>query len=163
MIFPMASVKKVMLTDVPTLKKEDKIEEAARLLTKTENGCLVITENDVPIGILTELDFVRHIKSSRRNMKQPISNIMSSPVTFMTPDTKLDEALKIIDTKRFRKYPVIENNRLVGLVTKNDIVLAISDNIRLHRAIQNIVLIIFVLFEFFVFVLYQPLKQYFGG
>ena len=159
----MANVRKVMLTDVPTLKKEDKIEEAARLLIKTENGCLVVIENDVPIGILTELDIVKHIKSAKKNLRQPVNGIMSSPITFMTPDTRLDEALKIIDTKRFRKYPVIENNRLVGLVTKNDIVLSISDNVRLHRAIQNIVLILFVLFEFFVFVLYQPLKQYFGG
>src|SRR3989338_2595456 len=157
----MAKVRKVMLTDVPTLKKEDKIEEAARLLIKTENGCLVVIENDVPIGILTELDIVKHIKSAKKNLRQPVNGIMSSPITFMTPDTRLDEALKIIDTKRFRKYPVIENNRLVGLVTKNDIVLSISDNVRLHRAIQNIVLILFVLFEFFVFVLYQPLKQYF--
>ena len=159
----MAKVRKVMLTDVPTLKKEDKIGDAARLLTKTENGCLVIIENDVPIGILTELDLVRHIKSPKKNLKQPVSSIMSSPITFMTPDTKLDEALKMIDTKRFRKYPVIENNRLVGLVTKNDIVLAISDNMKLHRAIQNIVLILFVLFELFIFILYEPLKQYLGG
>lgn len=159
----MAKVRKVMVTDVPTLKKEDKIGEAARLLTKTENGFLVVTENEVPIGILTELDFVRHMKSAKKSLNQPVSNIMSSPITFMTPDTKLDEALKVIDTKRFRKYPVIENNRLVGLVTKNDIILAISDNMKLHRAIQNIVLILFVLFEFFVFVLYQPLKQYLGG
>src|SRR3989344_3888641 len=157
----MAKVRKVMLTDVPTLKKEDKVEEAARLLTKTDNGCLIIVENDVPIGILTELDIVRHIKS-KNIMKQPVSSIMSSPVRFMTPDMKLDEALKIIDTKRFRKYPVIENNRLVGLVTKNDVILAISDNMKLHRAIQNIVLILFVLFELFVFILYEPLKQYLG-
>ena len=159
----MAKVRKVMLTDVPTLKKEDRIEDAARLLTKTENGCLIIIENDVPIGILTELDVVRHIKSPKKNLKQPVGSIMSSPITFMTPDTKLDEALKMIDTKRFRKYPVIENNRLVGLVTKNDIVLAISDNMKLHRAIQNIVLILFVLFELFIFILYEPLKQYLGG
>lgn len=159
----MAKIRKVMSIDVPTLKKGDRIEDAARLLTKTENGCLVIMENGLPIGILTELDVVRHIKSAKKSLKQPVSSIMSSPLTFMTPDTKLDEALKTIDTKRFRKYPVIENNRLVGLVTKNDIVIAISDNMKFHRAIQNIVLILFVLFEFFVFILYEPLKQYLGG
>lgn len=159
----MAKVRKVMLTDVPTLKKEDRIEDAARLLTKTENGCLIIVKNGVPIGILTELDVVRHIKSPKKNLKQQVGSIMSSPITFMTPNTKLDEALKMIDTKRFRKYPVVENNRLVGLVTKNDIVLAISDNMKLHRAIQNIVLILFVLFELFVFIIYEPLKQYIGG
>ena len=73
----------------------------------------------------------------------------------MAPKMKLDEALKIIDTKKFRKYPVVENSRLIGLASKNDIVHAISDNVKLHRNIQNIVLVLFVLFEFFVFVVYR--------
>ena len=78
----------------------------------------------------------------------------------MTPAMKLDEALKIIDTKKFRRYPVVENETLVGLVTKKDVVNAISDNLRLHRNIQNVVLILFVLFEFFVFVIYRYIYQY---
>ena len=156
----MANVRKVMLTDVSTLKKEATIEEAARLLVKTENGCIVVVENNAPIGIVTELDFVRNVQSGGKILKSPVSRIMSSPVTFMEPDTKLDEALKIIDTKRFRKYPVVDKGKLAGLITKNDIVHAISDNMKLHRAIQNIVLIVFVLFELFIFVLYQPLKNF---
>ncbi len=65
---------------------------------------------------------------------------------------KIDEALKIIDTRKFRKYPVVENGSLVGLVTKKDVVNTISDNLKFHRNIQNVVLVLFVLFEFFVFV-----------
>ena len=159
----MAKVRKVMLTNVSTLKKEAKIEEAARLLVRTENGCIVVVENNLPIGIVTELDFVRHVPSSGKTLKEPVSKIMSSPVTFMSPDTKLEEALKIIDTKRFRKYPVVENGKLAGLVTKNDIVHYISDNMRLHRGIQNLVLIFFVLFELFIFLIYQPLLKYLGA
>ncbi len=146
----MARVKKVMLTKVPTLKKEAKIEEAAKLLTSTENGCVVIVENGAPVGIVTELDYVRNLTSGK-SLKGPVTKIMSSPVNSMTPKTKLDEALKIIDTKRYRKYPVVENNKLVGLVTKNDVVHAMSDEMKFHRNIQNAVLIIFVLFELFVF------------
>ena len=156
----MARVNKIMLTDVPTLKKEAKIEEAARLLAQSKSGCVVVVENKAPIGIVTELDFVRNVVSKGRSLKEPVSKVMSSPVTFMTPNTKLDEALKIIDTKKFRKYPVVENNELVGLVTKKDIVNSISDNLRFHRNIQNAVLVLFVLFEFFVFVLYRYLHQY---
>lgn len=148
----MARIKSVMLTDVPTLKKEGKIEEAARLISKSQNGCVVILENNFPIGIVTELDIVKKVASDKTNLSEPVTRLMSSPVTFMAPSTKLDEALKVIDTKRFRKYPVIENNKLIGLVTKKDVVHAISDNIRLHRNIQNVVLVLFVLFEFFVFV-----------
>ena len=159
----MAKVRKVMMTNVSTLKKEAKIGEAARLLVKTENGCIVVVENNLPIGIVTELDFVRHVPTSGKTLKEPVSKIMSSPVTFMSPDTKLEEALKIIDTKRFRKYPVVENGKLAGLVTKNDIVHSISDNTKLHRAIQNVVLIFFVLFELFVFLIYEPLLRYLGA
>lgn len=156
----MARIEKIMLKDVPTLKKEAKIEEAARLLARRESGCVVIVENNKPIGIVTELDFVRNAVSKGNILKEPVIKIMKSPVTSMTPSMKLDEALKVIDTKRFRKYPVVENGELVGLVTKKDIVNAISDNLRLHRNIQNTVLVLFVLFEFFVFVLYRYVQQY---
>ncbi|MDP3765287.1 MAG: CBS domain-containing protein [Nanoarchaeota archaeon] len=156
----MARVKKIMLTNVPTLKKEAKIEEAAKLLARQASGCVVVVENNKPIGIVTELDFVRNAVSKGTSLKEPISKIMTSPVTCMTPNMKLDEALKIIDTKRFRRYPVIENEELVGLVTKKDVVNDISDNLRFHRNIQNAVLVLFVLFEFFVFVLYKYLYQY---
>ena len=159
----MARVRKIMLADVPTLKKEEKIEEAARLLSKTDNGCIVVVEGDTPIGIVTELDIVRYLSKGKPKLKEPLSEIMASPVVFMTPDMKLDEALKMIDTKRFRKYPVVENNKLIGLVTKNDVIHAISDNVKLHRAIQNIVLILFVAFELFIFLLYQPLVSYLGA
>lgn len=159
----MARVRKIMLADAPTLKKEAKIEDAAKLLSRTENGCVVVVEDKKPVGIVTELDFVRRIAAGRIGLKDSISEIMTSPVTCVTPDMKLDEALKMIDTKRFRKYPVVENGQLVGLVTKNDVVHAISDNVRVHRAIQNIILILFVVFELFVFLLYQPLIQYLGA
>ena len=156
----MARVKKIMLTNVPTLKKEAKIENGAKLLTQNESGCIVIIEDGKPIGIVTELDFVRNVFSKGKSLKEPISKIMTSPVTFMNPNMKLDEALKIIDTKRFRRYPVVEDNNLVGVVTKKDVVNAISDNVRFHRNIQNIVLILFVLFEFFVFVIYRYFYAY---
>ena len=149
----MARIKKIMLTDVPKLKKEAKIQEAAKLLANNEIGCVVIVDNKKPIGMVTELDIVRNAVSRSASLTEPVSKIMSSPVTHMGPSMKLDEALKIIDTKGFRKYPVVENEELLGVVTKKDIVNAISDNLKFHRNIQNIVLILFVLFEFFVFVL----------
>ncbi len=156
----MARVKSIMLANPPTLKKEASIEEAAKLLAQAQHGCIVISENKKPVGIVTELDFVRNALSKNKSLKEPVSRIMSSPVTFMDPNMKLDEALKIIDTKKFRKYPVMDSGQLVGVVTKRDIVNAISDNLRFHRNVQNIVLVLFVLFEFFVFVLYKYLYKF---
>ena len=158
----MAKVRSVMLVDVPTLKKEATLQDAARLLSKKNAGCVVIVENKTPVGIVTELDFVRQVISKGKNLKGQVKKIMKSPVTSMTPDMKLDEALKIIDTKGFRKYPVVKNNQLVGLVTKKSIVNSISNNLKFHRNIQNIVLLLFVLFEFFIFVIYKHVYKYFS-
>ncbi|MBI2657473.1 CBS domain-containing protein [Candidatus Woesearchaeota archaeon] len=155
----MARVRDVMLDDVPTLGKEAKIGEAARLLAGRGTGCIIVAEGKKPVGIVTELDLIRNIVKGK-SLKSPVSGIMTSSVVSMSPSMKLDEALKTIDIKKFRRYPVVDNGELVGLATKRDIVNAISDNVRFHRNIQNAVLVIFVLFEFFVFVLFRYLYKY---
>ena len=147
----MQRIRKIMITGVPTLKKDAKLGEAAKLVLQEGGNCVVIVENEKPVGIVTELDLVRNTVYGKK-MEEPVAKVMSSSLVTMTPDTKFDEALKIIDTKRFRIYPVVENDRLLGLVTKKDIVHTFSDNMKFHRNIQNFVLVLFVMFELFVFV-----------
>ena len=133
----MARVKKIMLTNVLTLGKDAKVDEAAKLLAQQGGGCVVVAEDKKPIGIITEHDIVRSVASKAKSMDVPLFNIMTSPVTLMEPRMKLDEALKIIDTRKYRHYPVVDNGQLIGLATKTDIVNAISDNLRFHRNIAN--------------------------
>lgn len=147
----MAKIDKIMDTSVPTLKKEAKISDAAKLIASKPHGCIVIVEGKKPVGIITESDIVRNLVSKKINQKEKVTKIMSSPITSIHPDTKLEKALEIIDTKHFGKYPVIENESLVGVVTENEVVHSINDNIKFHRNLQNAVLIIFIIFEFFNF------------
>ena len=156
----MAKISRIMVTDVPTLKKDAAVSDAARLMVSKPHGCVVVVENKKPVGIITESDIVKNLISKRINPKEKVAEIMSAPITSLNSDTTLEKANKIIDTKHFRRYPVIENEALVGLVTEHSVVQAINDNIRFHRNIQNIVLIIFVLFEFFVFILYENLVKF---
>ena len=150
----MVRVKGLMLKNVPTLKKEAKIEDAVKLLAETQIGCIVVTDNEAPIGIVSEIDVVKKVISKGKSLKESIRGIMSSPLSFMSPNMRLDAALEIIDSKKFRRYPVVENDKLVGLVNKKDVINSVSFRFKLHRSIQIIVLIIFVLFEFFVFLYY---------
>ena len=156
----MAKIDKIMDTSVPTLKKEAKISDAAKLIANKPHGCVIIVEGKKPVGIITESDFMRNLVSKKINLKEKVTKIMSSPVTSMHPDTKLEKALEIIDTKHFGKYPVIENESLVGVVTENDVVHSINDNIKFHRNLQNAILIIFVIFEFFIFILYEYMMKF---
>jgi CBS domain-containing protein len=156
----MAKISKIMNTSVPTLKKEARISDAARLIVDRPLGCVVIVEGKKPLGIITESDIVKNLVSKKINSKEKVTKIMSSPITSINIDTKLEKANKIIDTKHFRRYPVVEHENLVGLVTENSIVHTINDNIRFHRNVQNAVLIIFVIFEFFIFILYKSLINF---
>ena len=146
----MVRIKKIMHTDVPVLTRKAKVSDAAKLMGSKPHGCVVVADGKRPIGVVTELDIVREVIAKGSGTNKSITSIMSSPVTTMTPRTKLEEANKLIDTKKYRKYPVVEGNTLIGLVREEDIVHAISYNMKFHRSIQNIALIIFVLFEFFV-------------
>ena len=156
----MAKISKIMDTSVLTLKKEAKISDAARLMASKPQGCVVIVEGKKPIGIITESDILRNLVSKKISPEEKVTKIMSSPITAIHPNTKLEKASKIIDTKHFKSYPVVYNGDLVGLVAENSIVHAINDNVKFHRNIQNIVLMIFVLFEFFIFILYGHLVNF---
>jgi len=158
----MAKVRKIMQTDVPVLKKEDKISDAVRLISNKVHGAVVIVEDKKPVGIVTETDIVRSVVSKKLNLNSSVKNIMSFPVYTIHLDTKLEKASKLIDTKHYRKYPVVENENLIGLVTENDVVHSLGDNMRFHRNLQNVVLILFVLFEFIVFIGYRFIAPILG-
>ena len=157
----MAKISRIMVTGVPTLKKDMTVSDAAKLMASKPHGCVVVVENKKPVGIITESDIVKNLIFKKVNPKEKVSEIMSSPITSLSHDTTIEKANKIIDTKHFGRYPVIENEMLVGLVTEHSVVQAINDNIRLHRNIQNAVMIVFLLFEFFVFILYKNLINFF--
>ena len=146
----MARINKIMLTDVPVLTRKARVSDAAKLISSKPHGCVVVVDGKKPVGIVTELDIVREVIAKGSGANKNVAYIMSSPVTTMTPRTKMEEAEKIIDTKKYRKYPVVEGDKLVGLVREEDVVNAISYNMRFHRSLQIVTLIIFVLFEFFV-------------
>ncbi len=156
----MAKISRIMVTDVPTLKKDAAVSDAAKLMASKPHGCVVVVENKKPVGIITESDIVKNLISKKINPKEKVSKIMSYPITSFSSNTTLEKANKIIDTKHFRWYPVMEGGNLAGLVTEHSVVQAINDNIRLHRNIQNAVLIAFLLFEFFVFILYEDLVKF---
>ena len=134
----MARVKKIMLADVPTLKKEAKIDEAINLLSKSQTGCVVILENKAPIGIVTELDVIRNLASGSKSLKDSVSGVMSSPVTFMSPDMKLDEALKIknIDIVNELSLPPIKIH--CSVLAEDAIKSAIADYQKKHGIASSV-------------------------
>ena len=150
----MSAVNSIMHTIVPTLKHDAKVLDAAKFLAEDETGCIIILENEKPVGIVTTMDIIKEDVNKTSKLSDPVTSVMSSPLTSMSPDMKMEEALKIVDTTQLRRYPVIKDGKLEGMITKKEIIAQVSDNLKFHLNIQTSVLTLFVIFELFVFFYY---------
>ncbi len=117
------------------------LTDAVKLLNKNKIGCLVVVYNREIVGILTERDLLERVLEKCRNPKETgISEIMTKHVIVGKPDMELSEATRLMFENRVKKLPIIEGNRLVGIVTLTDIARATSmdkENIELIKKLSN--------------------------
>jgi CBS domain-containing protein len=89
-------------------------------------GALVIVDDDQMTGILSERDYARKVvllgKTSRETT---VEEIMSKKVFTIHPDQTVEEAMEVMNSKRVRHLPVMENDQLVGMISIGDVVRAI--------------------------------------
>ncbi|MCV0400433.1 MAG: CBS domain-containing protein [Nitrosopumilus sp.] len=115
-------VKDVMSRDVLTLDKTTSLQEAAEQMRKLNVGCVIVTENSNPIGIITERDFVTKIAAEGRPLFTEIKEVMSSPLITIDSEETIWEASELMKEKSIHKLPVKENEKIAGIVTTSDIV-----------------------------------------
>ena len=116
----MTKVKDVMTEKVVTVEANKTVSEAAALMAENDVANLIVMDNNIPIGIVTERDFVRRVMAKDKPSKTKISEIMSTPHRVIDPDAPLKEAARRMVRKRIRRLPVIQDNKLVGIITTSD-------------------------------------------
>ncbi|MEZ5360341.1 MAG: CBS domain-containing protein [Candidatus Zixiibacteriota bacterium] len=119
-------VRELLETKQPpvTLKYNRCIEECMRLLIDNKIGSVIVTDEETrPIGIITERD-IFHLAFRYRGdmMDMRVKDIMSSKLIMGTPDDDLDTISEMISKNRIRHIPIMENERLVGIISIRDIV-----------------------------------------
>jgi signal-transduction protein with cAMP-binding, CBS, and nucleotidyltransferase domain len=115
-------VKDVMISDLTTLDVSTSIRDAAKLMDKKDIGCIIVTKNQLPIGILTERDFVKRIAAKEKSLTASLEEVMSSPLIEIDPNETVWEAAQIMKTNNIHKLPVKQNNQIIGIVTTTDLV-----------------------------------------
>lgn len=116
----MAKVKDFMAKGVLTIDSQKTVVEAAELMCLKEVGDIIVTEGEMPRGIVTERDFVRRVIARRRPLDTKISGIMSMPLITIEPNASLNEAARKMVNNRIRRLPVMERNKLVGIIVVSD-------------------------------------------
>jgi CBS domain-containing protein len=110
-------------TTVFTVGADDSVYEAIKLMAEKGIGALVVTDGDSIAGIVTERDYARKVVLLDRSSKAtPVRDIMSKAVRFVRPDQTTDDCMALMTERRMRHLPVIQNDRLVGMVSIGDLV-----------------------------------------
>ena len=115
-------VKDIMKKNIITIDELMSIQEAAQMMTNANVGCIIVTKKDNPVGIITERDFVTRIAAEGRPLFTEVCEVMSIPLTTVSPDDTVWDAAEIMRRKGIHKLPVQEGNEIVGIVTTTDFV-----------------------------------------
>ena len=95
--------------------------DAAKLMEESKAGAIVVLENQVPTGIVTNTDLAVKIIAHSYPADTPIRRIMSSPLISISPETDLETASELMTSRKIRKLPVIENDQVIGMVVASKI------------------------------------------
>jgi CBS domain-containing protein len=110
--------------DVLTTQPHRTIKEAAAQLASRGVGAVVVSDaSHVVLGILSERDIVRAIGAGSSSvLEEPVSRYMTAKVTTVNENASIDRVMELMTAGRFRHLPVVEDGRLVGIVSIGDVV-----------------------------------------
>jgi PAS domain S-box-containing protein len=116
-------VSQVMTKILVTISKDMTVSKALSDMARQSLSCLVIAQDDRPVGILTERDVARLLVDRGDVWQLKVEEVMSSPVQTLSQQTPVHEAAKLMQQEKIRRVVVVdEDGKIVGLTTQSDIV-----------------------------------------
>ena len=118
------SVRDAMTADPRSIGASASVVEAARLMREQHIGSLPVTEDERLVGMITDRDITtRVVAESAVPETTSVGDVYSRDLISVEPNSDLDEALRLMGRHQVRRLPVVENDRLVGVVAQADIAL----------------------------------------
>jgi CBS domain-containing protein len=115
-------IEDVMVKEVVTIDSDSSVKQAAQIMNNFEIGCLIAVRRGKAMGIVTERDLLKRvIADSKDSGKMKVKDIMTSPLVITEPCMDLGEAVHLMFQMKIKKLPVVDGEKLVGLVTLTDI------------------------------------------
>ena len=106
-----------------TISKDQSVMQALILMSEKNIGAIIIVDNnDFPIGIFSERDYARKIILKGKSSKDTLlDEVMTKELITVTRDYKIDQCMEIMNEKRIRHLPVLENKKIVGIISIRDV------------------------------------------
>ncbi len=120
--------------DVVTIGPDAGVRDLLGLLAEHNVGALIVSADGASVdGIVSERDVVRHLHHDGTVINQRVRDIMTSDVAICPPDTQLEDLMKVMTQRRIRHVPVVDDGKLVGIVSIGDVVKHRIDQLQFER------------------------------
>lgn len=121
--------------DVVTIEPEAPLHQAAALMAEHDIGALLVSASGGSVdGMISERDIVRCVtRLGPGCMEQPVSEVMTGEVTTCPPSASADHLMKVMTDSRIRHVPVVDDGRLVGIVSIGDVVKSRLDELQVEK------------------------------
>ena len=111
----------VMTRGVVTVAPSDVVQTALRAMLDHDIGAVVVIDGDRPVGMFTERDVTRRVLDDAELLARPVSDVMAAPVVTIPATTDVVAAFELLNSRGIRRLPVVEDGRVVGIVTERDL------------------------------------------
>jgi CBS domain-containing protein len=109
--------------DIFSVPSDTTVYDAMKIMADKEVGALLVVDDGHLHGIVSERDYARKVILMGRSSKEtPVSEILTEPLITIGPDCSVDEAMRLITTNRIRHLPVLQGDRLMGVISIGDLV-----------------------------------------
>lgn len=124
----------VMTKSVISVDATITVNEAAKMMEDAKVGAVIVMEDNSPVGIVTDRDFSVKVVAHAYQITDPVKQIMSSPLFSIGSDEPVRIAADLMHDRGIRKLPVIDDGKVVGIITATDIVnllaVSVEDDVR---------------------------------
>jgi CBS domain-containing protein len=131
-------VRDIMTKEIIMIDGSDTALEAAKLMTEKGISSLFVVKDGIPVGIVTERDFIKKVCAKDIPIsKVKIFDIMSKILTTAEPETPIEVAVQRMVNHKIRRLPIMEGGKIVGIITVTDLAKHLRTTLLLEGALSD--------------------------
>ena len=131
-------IRDVMTPHPKTVSPNDTIQTAAQVMQSEDTGAVPVVNNGRVLALVTDRDIVVRVVAEGGSLSSPVGSIATKSIVCATPEMSTSEASELMSEHQIRRLPVVENDRLVGIVSIGDLAVKDGKDSRWGDTLQSI-------------------------
>jgi len=120
-------VKDIMTRALISVDSSTTVYQIAKMMEQARVGAILVKKNDIPAGIITDRDFAIKIAVNKNPLETTVDKVASYPLQTINSDESILVAADLMSTKKIRKLGVVEDGKVIGIITSTDLVTQLAE------------------------------------